>query len=523
MPLNSLTMAILNPFQLLEINIISAQDLEMSSKKMRTYATAWVNPSRKLTTRVDNEGQNNPTWNDKFVFRVDDLFLRQDTSAVMIELYGVHWFRDTLIGTVRVLVGNLIPPPIRSHHQNHHIGMRFVALQVRRPSGRPQGILNIGVTLLDSSMRSMPLYTQVCKSAVGYRDLMGEEDSHLQYNNNYDNKNRDLKEKNVNAVPVVKPILLRSKSERSAAFDNVSLHNSSIVAIPQKRGVFLEESSILSITDAGSTFMKRKAGKASSVISGAELRKKPKHKGNRKGKASSVLSDSIVSKDSATFNVKNETPKTKPKPKRKLLPLPKEHELDNDAEEKKEAPKLDQSPTNKVVDEKSLMKSKLPAKPIGKSTPKYIGYDHGGQKTNGKFVLGGPTKENSIWSDSEVGPSPSEVAAAMADRKYPIEDRSVLSDSWSMDESVEGLRSKLERWRTELPPIYDRGFSSSYRSTSTSQRPARRHSDGGSGLFSCFGNICGIECQCVCGKPPGRKTSGAKFHQSSSVGSRSYL
>ena len=119
----------LKAFQPLEINVISAQDLEPVSKKMKTYATAWVNSSRKLSSRVDSGGHVNPTWNDKFVFRVDEDFLRQDTSAVQIEIHAVHWFKDTLVGTVRVLVGNLIPPLLRSRHHNH-IGMRFVALQV---------------------------------------------------------------------------------------------------------------------------------------------------------------------------------------------------------------------------------------------------------------------------------------------------------------------------------------------------------------------------------------------------------
>lgn len=117
-------------FQLLEINVISAQDLEPLSKKMKTYATAWVHTRRKLTTRVDTGGHVNPTWNDKFVFRVDEEFLRQDTSAVQIELHTVHWFKDALVGSVRVLIGNLFPPLLRSQPQNNHIGMRFVALQV---------------------------------------------------------------------------------------------------------------------------------------------------------------------------------------------------------------------------------------------------------------------------------------------------------------------------------------------------------------------------------------------------------
>ncbi|XP_039026880.1 uncharacterized protein LOC120160544 [Hibiscus syriacus] len=142
-------MDVSTPFRLLELNLISAQDLEpIVRRRMKTYAVAWVNPKRKLTTRIDTEGHTNPTSNDKFIFRVDDEFLSSDTSATS------------------------------SRHQcrEFELGMRFVALQVRRPSGRPQGILNIGLTLLDGSRRSMPLYMQMGSSAAGYQYFMGEDE-----------------------------------------------------------------------------------------------------------------------------------------------------------------------------------------------------------------------------------------------------------------------------------------------------------------------------------------------------------
>lgn len=259
-------MAHIKPFQLLEINIISAQDLEPVSRNMRTYATAWVHPKRKLSTSVDSQGNNNPTWNDKFVFRVDEEFLRTDTSAVMIEIYAVHWMRDTLVGTVRVLVGNLVPPPTRPHHPNHHhFGMRFVALQVRRPSGRPQGILNIGVAVLDSSMRSMPLYTQLSASAVGYRDLM--DDDYLNNQGNHGSTNHSTN------ITNVKPILRRSKSERSerVTFDSIS------TATKGKASSALSASESTVNPSKG----KGKKGKASSVISGAELRESQKREARK--------------------------------------------------------------------------------------------------------------------------------------------------------------------------------------------------------------------------------------------------
>ncbi|KAL4190080.1 hypothetical protein AMTRI_Chr08g210270 [Amborella trichopoda] len=158
---------------LLELNIISAQDIHPATQAMHPYAVAWVHRDHKLSTRTDPQGHTEPTWNDKFIFRVTETFLRSDTAAVTIQIFTHRpccVFPDPLIGTVRVLVGNLLSA---QSHAPGYSGMRFTALQVRRPSGRPQGILNLGITLLDPALRSMPLYVQAT-SALGYQDLMGQ-------------------------------------------------------------------------------------------------------------------------------------------------------------------------------------------------------------------------------------------------------------------------------------------------------------------------------------------------------------
>ncbi|XP_055828688.1 uncharacterized protein LOC129896750 [Solanum dulcamara] len=484
MPPISKNMGILKPFQLLEINVISAQDLEHVSKKMKTYAAAWVHPTRKLATGVDVEGGNNPTWNDKFIFRVDEEFLRHDNSAVHIEIYSVHWFRDSLVGMVRVLVRNLIPP-IRTHLRTHHHGMHFVALQVCRPSGRPQGILNIGVTLLDSSMKSMPLYRQMSTSAIAYRDLMKDQDAHPTHNNEIKQNNNN----NNNNIDASKPILRRIKSEcgERMALDDISIDNSSIVAIPSKtKGEDHEkESSILSISFEPPIHMMKKKGKKSSVINGAELINEKSKIENKKGKASSVLSDSIVSKGSSIYDKPSNE---KPNPKFKLIELemgPKDEPINGKGSGS-------DPPTTKIMDEQSV------TKPI----MKIYGNEFGVPK--------GPL------SESELGPSASVVAAALVERRYPLDDkRSSVLDGWSVDERTDGLRSKLERWRTELPQIQNRGTgSSSYHSTG---RHPRRRSNGGSSLFSCFGNICGYECQCICGKPKRKSINNKKYRSPSTV------
>ncbi|XP_039155883.1 uncharacterized protein LOC120287221 [Eucalyptus grandis] len=420
-------------FQLLELNIISAQDLAMVARTMRTYAVAWVHPDRKLSTRVDSNGRNSPTWNDKFVFRVDEEFLRSDTSGVMIEIYAVHWFKDVLVGRVRVLVGHLVTPqPHPFRHQQHHVGMRFVALQVRRPSGRPQGILNIGVAVLDSSMRSMPLYMQLNASAVGYRDLMGEEDPYHHHHHHHHHHNNNLlpssNHPNQQEQPQrKKPELRRTKSDTS-----------SIMAAGQVKTLKRKVS-----------FLNR----PNSVINGSE-------DGNHK--TGSDMS---------------------PNPK----PYAKAEDLDMAMVPFQQIPGA-QKPLTKNA---ALDFEALPSKP-------------------GQLII----------TESELGPSPSEVAAAVAakERYKEKEVESPVVGGWSLNESVEGLQSKLERWRMELPTLYDRGDYSSLpssgsgnnnnivKSKSSGRRHVRRHTDGGGGgsLFSCVGNICGLECTIVCGnnEPP---------------------
>lgn len=493
---------VIKPFQLLEINVISGQDLEQVSRKMQTYATAWVHPKRKLSTAVDTQGHANPTWNDKFVFRVDEEFLRLDTSAVTIEIYAHSWFRDTLVGTVRVLVGNLIPPPLsrphRGHNHHHDSGMRFAALQVRRPSGRPQGLLNIGVAMLDSSMRSMPLYTQLSKSALGYRDLMGQE-----------NSQHEEQDSNNHATIDLSFLLRRSQSERTGSvttFDDLSVTHGSIVnGIAQKKGPSKKASSRVSDSDCSNSIVpkgKSKKGKASSVISGAELVLTKQKERGRKGKGSSLVNYITSSFE----NAKGEKPPSLDPAKETVTnDIPNDTKINIETQIK---------PQDKALTKGSSLGSGM-EKPISKPNGFEFWGSKGSSLVNGKYMYRAPPRpQYSFWSESEAGPSPSEVAVGMARERekergrYPFDDnQSSVLDGWSVDESMEGLRSKLERWRTELPPLYDRegGFaSSSFRSTS---QHIQRKTDDGSGLFSCFSSIYGYECQCICGKPPEKRRS----------------
>ncbi|KAK8654500.1 hypothetical protein V6N13_128464 [Hibiscus sabdariffa] len=162
----------------LEIALISAQGLKEPSsqlRRMQTYALAWIDPSHKLRTCVDRVGGGNPTWNDKFLFKVSSDFLSRDTSGVSVEIFAVGVLRDSSLGTVRLLVGDSLRSGSAAFENAvtmHHLPS-FTAVQVRRPSGRFHGVLNIGVTVLDTA--DVPDMAGV--SSIGFRDLIRESDN----------------------------------------------------------------------------------------------------------------------------------------------------------------------------------------------------------------------------------------------------------------------------------------------------------------------------------------------------------
>ncbi|KAI4301955.1 hypothetical protein L6164_035185 [Bauhinia variegata] len=355
-----------SPNQILEISLISAQELAPVTKSIRAYAVAWLHPERRLTTRIDEDGDVDPIWNEKFVFRVDDEFLNDKNSALVVEIYASAWLKDVLIGTVGVNMSNLLPPSARSAKRKPK--MHHLSLQVRRPSGRPQGILNIGVSLLDSSMRSMPLHSELSASAVGYWDLMSV------------NKQKNLP--------------TQTKENESELGLETPPNNSKLTTTLQRSQSEKNDSTLDEFCPI-------------------------------KPCAGSMCNGSVL----------------------------------NGASEVR-------------VPQKGIINA------------------------NGSLC-------------SDVGPSPSVVAAAIAKGIYPVSypmppphaaGGSVIVDGWSEKNGTDGLKTKMDRWRTELPPVYDHLDYKKLKSTprrvgQTPRRPPRSRS----GLFSCFGTAYGCEFTITCG------------------------
>jgi hypothetical protein len=455
---------ILASYQLLELNVISAQDLAAVGRSMRTYAVAWIDPDRKLSTQVDSDGGTDPAWNDKFVFRVDEDFLYDENSTITIDIYAVHWFKDIHVGTAHILSEDIIPPSQPSHNNNYKpSGMHFVGLQVLRPSGRPKGILNVGLAVIDGSMRSMPLYTQNNTPSVDY------------HHNDHQN------ELSHQAMPELR----RAKSDTSSMIG-------SEIAEHEKR-------------------LKTRRGGASSQVTPTEVST------NSKKKSSSILSGSLLSgsRVKAKLNSKKvKSEKTKKKYSNEFNATPK---VSYDYEVKPSPkPQFQNSP---AYSKGGARATSLHAFAINNAV------------ANANMEYNTPYRSNMghhrpMMTDSELGPSASEVAAAVAMQPVMNEEENSTLTAWSLDESVEELQPKIERWQTNLAPVYDGGEMSGMPSSSKKKgKHSRRRTNsdkserGKDGLFSCFSVICGIECSIVCGG--GKKKN--RLRRTQSVDNGSYI
>jgi len=129
----------------IEVMIISAEDLEDVKifSKMRCYAVAYIDPEHKTSTRIDEEGEIKPTWNEKLVLDADDKLLSTVWAAITVEIYCHGHIKEKLVGTAGVLISDLLHGGNPKNPLDNPI--QCITVQVRRPSGRPQGILNIWI------------------------------------------------------------------------------------------------------------------------------------------------------------------------------------------------------------------------------------------------------------------------------------------------------------------------------------------------------------------------------------------
>ncbi|GLJ46069.1 hypothetical protein SUGI_0970550 [Cryptomeria japonica] len=140
----------------IEVTLISARDIQDVNlfTKSKVYAVAWIKGdprASKQRTVSDKEKGTNPTWNKPLTFTVDEAALQQGCLVLEVEIRTEGTFGDKEVGHISVPMKEFLnkkPPG----------GVDFVAYQVRKPSGKAKGTLNLSVKLNNPAQDKQPVY-----------------------------------------------------------------------------------------------------------------------------------------------------------------------------------------------------------------------------------------------------------------------------------------------------------------------------------------------------------------------------
>lgn len=136
-----------------ELTITSAKDLKNVNwrhGKLKPYAVVWVDPNTKSTTRVDDAGDTSPYWDQTLLVPFNSPI---DQSTLHIDIVHAQASEDTkpLIGSARL--------PLRDVVDDVGLGSRADrTLELKRPSGRPHGRVEVIVSVREPGYRAPDPY-----------------------------------------------------------------------------------------------------------------------------------------------------------------------------------------------------------------------------------------------------------------------------------------------------------------------------------------------------------------------------
>ncbi|KAJ4975530.1 hypothetical protein NE237_000636 [Protea cynaroides] len=136
-----------------KVTISSAKDLKNINWRhgpLKPYAVVWIDPKAKFSTTVDHNGDTCPNWDETLIIPVT---VPIDEATLFIDVVQADADEDTkpLIGSTRV--------PLKEILDDVGVGESvFRTLQLRRPSGRPQGKLEAKIQVIDTRYHAPDAY-----------------------------------------------------------------------------------------------------------------------------------------------------------------------------------------------------------------------------------------------------------------------------------------------------------------------------------------------------------------------------
>ncbi|KAF8027763.1 hypothetical protein BT93_E0630 [Corymbia citriodora subsp. variegata] len=138
----------------LEVTVTSAKDLKNVNWRhgpTRPYAVLWVDPNNKCTTRVDNEGDTSPIWDQTLVIPLPPGPIEDATLYIDVVHAGSEEDTKPLIGSARLKLRDVLDEAGFGETLKR-------GLQLKRPSGRPHGKVEVKVCMREPRYRAPDPY-----------------------------------------------------------------------------------------------------------------------------------------------------------------------------------------------------------------------------------------------------------------------------------------------------------------------------------------------------------------------------
>lgn len=135
----------------LEVTVVSAKNLKnvnWRSGDLKPYVVAYLDPDRRAATKPDDTGSTRPVWNERLVLTVP-LSSPETLLFLTIEVFHSKPSETPkpLVGTARCPLKDLLVPEAFAAGGGSGGSASIRNLELRRPSGRPQGKIRIKLVL----------------------------------------------------------------------------------------------------------------------------------------------------------------------------------------------------------------------------------------------------------------------------------------------------------------------------------------------------------------------------------------
>ncbi|ONI25377.1 hypothetical protein PRUPE_2G298800 [Prunus persica] len=137
-----------------QVKLSSARDLKNVNWRngpVKPYAVVWVDPKNKCSTRVDEEGDTSPYWDETLTIPLPGPVDGDTTLYIDVVHAGSDPDTKPLIGSARLKLREVIDDVGFDERASR-------TLQLKRPSGRPQGKVDVKVTIREPRYRAPEPY-----------------------------------------------------------------------------------------------------------------------------------------------------------------------------------------------------------------------------------------------------------------------------------------------------------------------------------------------------------------------------